>query len=200
MTSKRLKAPERRRQILDTALKIFALRGYGGTTTAAVAEAAGITEPILYRHFTHKLDLFHRLVEDVAARTLAHWSDLAGDDPEDAAGAIEAMTRSLPDHLEKLRRENALLTRCAADAAEDAEVRKILVEYYSAYAVFLENLLRAGVRQGSFRRSLDCQAASWQLMGPGLAYAHTEGLKLDPKVKTRALRDSIRALLKDWAA
>ncbi|MGE4157647.1 MAG: TetR/AcrR family transcriptional regulator [Planctomycetota bacterium] len=200
MSTKRLQASERRRQILDSALKIFAARGFKGTTTSAVAEAAGISEPILYRHFKNKLDLFHKLLEDVASRTLARWSTLIEKKPGSSVAAIERMARDLPAHLEAIRRENALLTRCIADAAEDASLRRILVDYYSGYALFLEGLLQDGVNEGSLRRNLDCQTAAWQLMGPGLAYSHTEGLRLDPKVKSKALRESVRALMKDWSA
>lgn len=200
MAAKRLRASERRRQILESALKIFALRGFGGATTAAIAKASGITEPILYRHFRNKLDLFHRLLEDVAARTLERWANLAKDAGQDSMTVIERMARDLPDHLEAIRKENALLTRCAADAAEDGQLRKILVDYYSNYADFLRALLESGVKEGSLRRNLDCQTASWQLMGPGLAYAHTEGLRLDPKMKSKALRESVRALIRDWSA
>ena len=42
---------------MDVATKLFARNGYEATTTAAIAEAAGVTEPILYRHFEGKQDL-----------------------------------------------------------------------------------------------------------------------------------------------
>ena len=54
----RMKAEARRRQLLEVAAELFAANGYQGTTTAALAEAAGISEPILYRHFNNQLDLF----------------------------------------------------------------------------------------------------------------------------------------------
>src|SRR5687768_7683292 len=50
----RLKAAQRREQLISVATRLFAERGYEATTTAAIAEAAGVTEPILYRHFHNK--------------------------------------------------------------------------------------------------------------------------------------------------
>ncbi|MCA9310819.1 MAG: helix-turn-helix transcriptional regulator, partial [Phycisphaerales bacterium] len=50
----RLPAAKRREQLLDTAVVLFAERGYGGATTAELARAAGVTEPIIYRHFKSK--------------------------------------------------------------------------------------------------------------------------------------------------
>ena len=52
--TKRLPADERRRSILDAALSVLAEGGYAGMTTARLARKAGVTEPILYRHFASK--------------------------------------------------------------------------------------------------------------------------------------------------
>jgi AcrR family transcriptional regulator len=64
----RLPAPARRRQLLDVALEVFASRGYHTTSMNQVAEAAGVTKPVLYQHFRSKKALYHELLEDVSAR------------------------------------------------------------------------------------------------------------------------------------
>src|SRR5439155_20235518 len=61
----RLPAAERRQAILDTACIVFAERSYRGATTAEIARAAGVTEPVLYRHFPSKTDLYLACLEDV---------------------------------------------------------------------------------------------------------------------------------------
>lgn len=59
MTQKlRLKAEDRRSQILEIASGLFAERGYHGVTTRELAQRLLITEPILYRHFSSKEDLW----------------------------------------------------------------------------------------------------------------------------------------------
>jgi len=64
----RLPAPERRRQLLDSALDVFAAHGFHGASMNDVAEAAGVTKPVLYQHFTSKRNLFVELVEDVGSQ------------------------------------------------------------------------------------------------------------------------------------
>jgi AcrR family transcriptional regulator len=64
----RLPAPERRRQLLDTALDVFAAKGFHATSMNDVAEAAGVTKPVLYQHFASKRRLYLELLEDVAAQ------------------------------------------------------------------------------------------------------------------------------------
>ncbi len=64
----RLPAAARRRQLLDVALGEFAEQGYSGVSMDQVAEAAGVTKPVLYQHFTSKRALYLELVADVADR------------------------------------------------------------------------------------------------------------------------------------
>src|SRR5579859_8231672 len=54
----RLTAQERRQALLDSACRVFFKKSYRGATTAAIAREAGITEPVLYRHFGSKRDLY----------------------------------------------------------------------------------------------------------------------------------------------
>jgi AcrR family transcriptional regulator len=63
--------PERRRpQVLDAALDLFLERGYEGTSMAAVAEAAGVTKPVVYACFPGKDELFRALLRREEDRIL----------------------------------------------------------------------------------------------------------------------------------
>lgn len=64
----RLPAEQRRRQLLDVALDVFADRGFHATSMNQVAEAAGVTKPVLYQHFGSKRELYRELLTDVGAR------------------------------------------------------------------------------------------------------------------------------------
>jgi AcrR family transcriptional regulator len=59
----RLPAPARRAQLLDVARRVFARDGYRGTSMEAIAEAAGVTKPVLYQHFSSKHELYGSLLE-----------------------------------------------------------------------------------------------------------------------------------------
>jgi AcrR family transcriptional regulator len=61
----RLKAPERRARILEAAEQAFAARGYHSTSMEEIATAAGVTKPVLYDHFSSKLDLYKQLTEGI---------------------------------------------------------------------------------------------------------------------------------------
>lgn len=73
--------PERRTQLLRTARGVFAGRGYEGASVDAIADAAGVTKPVVYEHFASKEQLYEavvgREVEIVTSRLLACF-DAAG--------------------------------------------------------------------------------------------------------------------------
>ena len=66
--SMRLPAPARREQILDVSVQVFAQRGFHSTSMNDVADAAGVTKPVLYQHFDSKQDLYMALLEEAGAR------------------------------------------------------------------------------------------------------------------------------------
>lgn len=61
--AKRVAGPNRRAQVLRTASAQFALTGLRGTSTLTLAQAAGISEAILYAHFRDKTHLFRTAVD-----------------------------------------------------------------------------------------------------------------------------------------
>ena len=69
--SPRLTANARREQILDVALEVFATAGFHGASMNEVAEAVGVTKPVLYQHFDSKRDLYQALIDEVGDRLLA---------------------------------------------------------------------------------------------------------------------------------
>jgi AcrR family transcriptional regulator len=66
----RLPAARRRRQLLDVALDVFATGGFHVTRMDDVADAAGVTTPVLYQHFRSKRALYLELLDDVGLRLL----------------------------------------------------------------------------------------------------------------------------------
>ena len=64
MPQKRLSREERRRQLLETAMKLFAQRGFDGVTTREIAERAGVTEAVIFQHFETKEALCSAIIEE----------------------------------------------------------------------------------------------------------------------------------------
>ena len=86
-TRKQERYDERRRQILEGALKVFATKGFLAATNKDVAEAAGINSPgLIYHYFANKEDLLRAVIEDYAPpiQLLAQADTLMALPPEQA--------------------------------------------------------------------------------------------------------------------
>ena len=66
--STRLPAAARREQLLAVAVEVFARQGFHATAMNDVAEAAGVTKPVLYQHFRSKRELYLALLEEAGER------------------------------------------------------------------------------------------------------------------------------------
>ncbi|MBG81610.1 MAG: hypothetical protein CMJ39_13010 [Phycisphaerae bacterium] len=86
----RLPSHERRAAILDAAALIFVRNGFAGTTTRSLAEACGVAEPVLYRHFPGKEELFVAVLEELLNRSIQHLANA-----KTKSDRIEAMQAGL---------------------------------------------------------------------------------------------------------
>src|SRR6185312_377690 len=65
-TSARMAGEERRLQILKVAMRLFSQRGFRGTTTKEIAQAAGVSEAMVFRHFATKEELYSAILDHKA--------------------------------------------------------------------------------------------------------------------------------------
>src|SRR5687768_13437040 len=59
----RMPAEDRRRQLVRVAVRLFSERGFRGTTTKEIAQAAGVSEAIIFRHFATKDELYSAIID-----------------------------------------------------------------------------------------------------------------------------------------
>ncbi len=67
--SGRMAGEDRRRQILGVAMSLFSQRGFRGTTTKEIAQAAGVSEAMVFRHFATKDELYSAILDQKACHT-----------------------------------------------------------------------------------------------------------------------------------
>jgi AcrR family transcriptional regulator len=68
MANTRLDSDERRQAIVDAAVPLFSRNGFSGTTTRELAEAAGISEALLFRHFPSKQLLYREILQQLGCQ------------------------------------------------------------------------------------------------------------------------------------
>jgi AcrR family transcriptional regulator len=165
----RLKAAQRREQLIEVATKIFAEWGYSAATTAAIAEAAGVTEPILYRHFKSKQELFVAITQAMSEQTLFYWKHLMGKSATPTE-TIRVIAREFPNHIRRMADAYHVI-HGALTTSRDRKVLAVMKEHYTEIERFFAAIIGEGQKTGEFRRDLDPRVPAWQLINVGIGYA-----------------------------
>jgi AcrR family transcriptional regulator len=167
----RLRKAERKRQLMHHAKQLFVTLGYQQTTTEKIAQAAGVTEPVLYRHFSSKKALFVEVLHDIREATVHRWqSETASiNDPEKRLRAIvDLYLGSTREHALEFRIMHRTLVE-----SDDEEIAACLRTFYLDSETMLAQLIQAGQASGVFRRDLDPRVGAWELIRTALGYTLT---------------------------
>jgi AcrR family transcriptional regulator len=150
----RLSLPQRRRQLIDAARRVFAEHGFRGATTRQIASAAGVTEALIFQHFPDKDALYAAILDEQAGQ--AHvgreqWladleSSLA---TEDDAGVIRRLYEGL---ITEHQRDPDLLRLMVFSALEDHPLSRHLHRRATRLYRVMEAFITDGQRGGRFRK------------------------------------------------
>ncbi len=165
--SARLPAAERRAALVDAALRVFGEGSYDGATTAGIARAAGVSEPILYRHFPSKRDLYFACLDEMWARLREEVERIVADE-RDAGEWLFAVPRAILKLRERGIHPNQLWIQALSEAGEDAEIRRFVRKHMREVHRFVADLYRRSQVAGGLPADRDPDAEAWIGIGIGL--------------------------------
>ena len=163
----RMPAAERRLALIETAIALFTEGSYRGTTTADIARAAGVSEPILYRHFASKRDLYLAALDHVWELARAGWEHAISTNADVCAAVDEIGRQHVSLRSTKLQLAE-LWVQALTEAAEDADLRKHLRAHMREVHDFTAAMLRRGQEQGVIAADRDADAEAWIFLAGGL--------------------------------
>jgi AcrR family transcriptional regulator len=160
-------AADRRLHLVETAIELFSRGSYRGTTTAEIARAAGVSEPILYRHFSSKRDLYLAALDHVWSTAKAAWEQVMLGSPSVDAGLADIGRGHFSVHDCKFQLAE-LWVQALGEAAEDEELRSHLRTHMREVHDFVVDTIRRGQAEGSLHADRDAEAEAWVFMAGGL--------------------------------
>jgi AcrR family transcriptional regulator len=192
----RLPASKRREQLLDCAAELFAQNGYARATTAQLAKAAGVTEPIIYRHFDSKRDLFVALIERTGRETIQQWErDLA--DAEDPAERLRRLIGDNPMVSERGRRAYRVILQAISEV-DDPVIHDALRTHIKSLHAFLVEELEGAQKDHKVTQRFSAEIVAWMLIHLGLGYGVLNAMNIPGQGMDHAgvhVRDIISRLL-----
>ncbi len=172
----RLPAAKRREQLLDSAARLFAERGYSGATTSELAKAAGVTEPIIYRHFESKRDLFVALIERSGEQTIEQWTaHLASADSP--AERLRRLIGANPMVMDSGRGLYRVIVQ-AMTAIEDEAILAALQRHVASLHEFIAGEVVKAQEAGVVGKSFSPDITAWVLLHLGLGYGMLAPLRI----------------------
>ena len=165
--STRLPAKERKAAVLDCACGIFATGSYRGTTTAEIAREAGVTEPVLYRHFASKHALYLAVVEESWQRLRTLWDTAVAGEP-DPRFWVSAMGQAYFAAKDPKVMCADLWMQALTEASDDAEIRKFLRKQMREVHDYVSDVIRRSQAAGGVFPERDPSAEAWIFISIGL--------------------------------
>lgn len=180
MARARLTADERRTQLLEVAGRLFSELGFHGVSMEHLADAAGVSKPVLYQHFTSKRDLYVALVREAVAEMEAQVRK-ALDGTRDNRTRVQGAIAAYVDFVEDRRFG---LVFGSQRLAEDEEVTAVIAEADVRVAAVVGGLIAedAGLDQpaalllASALRGIATLGARWWVDHPELDKADAVAL------------------------
>jgi AcrR family transcriptional regulator len=140
--TRRLTAERRRRQLFSVALELFAQRGYRATTMDDIAEAAGVTKPLVYQHFDSKRALYLELMDVVSGKVIEAITSATAQ----ADGPRQQVELGFAAYFEMVvGNEDAFRLLYGRDAPDDPELGDALRRVEDAIAEAIDPLIDAGL-------------------------------------------------------
>jgi AcrR family transcriptional regulator len=167
----RMRKADRKQQLMQRAKQLFVKLGYQHTTTQKIAQAAGVTEPVLYRHFSSKKTLFLEVLDDIRLTTILRWqSETAkiGDPLKRLHAIVDLYLGSTREHALEFR----IMHRSLVET-DDAEIAGCLRTFYLDSEKMLAQVIREGQKAGVFRGDFDARIGAWELIRTALGYTLT---------------------------
>ena len=160
MTDRSIAQEEKRRLILDAAVRVFARKGYHSCRVGDITEEAGVAHGLLYHYFSSKEEVLETVFRDTWTEVLDAFTAVETSDeaPREQLRHVAAIL------LRSWRRDPDLVRVLVREVARSPQVQSKVEELGQAFKA-IERIVAHGQKEGAFRTDLDPRLASWIFYG-----------------------------------
>ncbi len=164
MAAKRLPAHKRKKQILYSAIEVFARGGFHGTTTKDIAAEAEVAEALLYRYFESKEALFVEAIRFSAQQLITALKEIVAKHPDTP---IEAVGETLMFFRRVVERQDAYAKMIFVITAEldNAQFREAYLPFQEEALSTIESAMAQWKKRGLIDRQTPSRASAWVILG-----------------------------------
>ena len=160
LTDRSIAQEEKRKVILDAAVRVFARSGYHGSRVGDIAEEAGVAHGLLYHYFSSKEQVLQTIFRENWGELLERFRAVEAAD-ESAGEKLQGIAKIL---LRTWRNDPDLVTVMVREVARSPQLQSQVEEVREAFAI-VQRVIEEGQAAGVFRRDVDARLASWVVYG-----------------------------------
>ena len=179
---------DKKKRIIDAAIKLFSEKGYHGATTALIAKEAGVSQGIIFHHFKNKEDLFFSLLKEKCNLFMVEFRKRVGNE-QNALKKIEIAVLIYVQLVRKEKKFFEMLIMQTTGSGLDLEK----INKYGMMEAFriIGEIVKEGIQQGVIRKinpevaatcifgMLDYNVMNWLLFGKNFALEDTSKQVVD---------------------
>jgi AcrR family transcriptional regulator len=181
----------KRQEILQAAIKLFAGKGFNGTTTRDLAAEAKVNEAIIFRHFKTKQDLYRAILEDRLSRSQDFpCTEMEAHEAGDEKAFLELIAQRF---LEKHERDTTFMRLMLFSALEGHELSDMFLAEMASRAP-LAKYLKRRMGQRSIRK-MDPHLAARAFFGMFVSFVQWQEIFGMKKTQQFAGRDVVRTFV-----
>jgi TetR/AcrR family fatty acid metabolism transcriptional regulator len=160
LTDRSIAQEEKRRQILEAAVRVFARSGYHTSRVGDIAEEAGVAHGLLYHYFAGKEAVLEAVFRETWGELLeaVHAVEEAGEPAQEQLRQVAAIV------LRSWKRRPDVVRVLVREIARSPDLHKRFDELGGLFAA-IERIVARGQAEGRFRDDLDPRLASWIFYG-----------------------------------
>ena len=183
MSTNRLPAEQRKKQILESAITVFAESTYHGATTKRISEEAGVTEALIYRYFGSKRTLFIDAIDHTSSQVVQGLETILETHREEPMEAIRECFGYYVHLLEK-HEELAKMIFLVLAELDKEDIREAYLPYQRRALKAIAEAIEYWKSEGLARQDVDTKTAAWLYFGSYLVLAlvqqSTDDIPMDP--------------------
>jgi TetR/AcrR family fatty acid metabolism transcriptional regulator len=160
LTDRSIAQEEKRRTLLDAAVRVFARSGYHDSRVGDITEEAGVAHGLLYHYFDSKDEVLQAVFRDAWADVLEAFRGVERSDetPREQLAHVAAIL------LRSWRRDPDLVRVLVREIGRSPQVQRQVGELAQAFEA-IQRIVAHGQREGVFRADLDARLLSWIFYG-----------------------------------
>jgi len=163
---KRLPAKERKKQILKSAVTVFARSNYRSAKVMEIAAEVDISEAMVYKYFPTKKSIFLNILEHMSARIITFWKEEVEKEP-DALTALKKMGLAYYERMKEHPNELKVQFQAISEI-DDEDIARQLRQDHLKYIGFINSVLKKGVQQGIVKKNLNTEEIAFLINGGGI--------------------------------